>query len=134
MLAVIPSNGSYRAQMEHPDDFQSLEKYWSDYQLSDESKGDESPADLTSDVSLRKGLAKSVNGYRSSHRISTVGVPNGQGQLLSPYHPALSLPSMLQSFGPLIFPLFRAALLRKRILLVSEAPVELACNFGESFN
>jgi DENN domain-containing protein 11 len=49
---------------------------------------------------------------------------------LSPYHPAISLPTLIDTFGPLIYPLYKAALLRKRILLVTEAPVELACNFG----
>ena len=37
----------------------------------------------------------------------------------------------LDTFGPLIFPLYKTALLRKRILLVAQAPVELACNFGQ---
>lgn len=54
------------------------------------------------------------------------------GQSLSPHHPARSLPKFIDTIGPLIFPLYRAALLRKRILLVCQAPVELACNFGES--
>ena len=52
------------------------------------------------------------------------------GQSLDPYHPALSLPSFLDAFGPLIFPVYKAALLRKRILLVGQAPVEQTCNFG----
>jgi hypothetical protein len=47
---------------------------------------------------------------------------------LTPHHPAAKLVDLLHLFGPLIFPLYRAALLRKRILFVSEAPVELACN------
>jgi len=51
-------------------------------------------------------------------------------QTLSPYHPALSLPEYVMTFGPLIFPLYRAALTRKRILLITEAPVETPCNFG----
>jgi hypothetical protein len=38
----------------------------------------------------------------------------------------------LKLFGPLIFPLYRAALLRKRILIVTDTPVEFACNLGES--
>lgn len=51
---------------------------------------------------------------------------------LSPNHPALSLVEFLDTFGPLVFPLYRAALARKRILLITQAPVEKACNFGES--
>lgn len=52
------------------------------------------------------------------------------GQSLDPYHPALSLPSFLDTFGPLVFPIYKAALLRQRVLLVGQAPVEQACNFG----
>ena len=37
---------------------------------------------------------------------------------------------MVTAFGPLIFPLYKAALLRKRILLVTQAPVEIACKYG----
>ncbi|KAL1844953.1 hypothetical protein VTK73DRAFT_1448 [Phialemonium thermophilum] len=43
--------------------------------------------------------------------------------VLSPYHPAWSLTSLLDTFGPLIFPIHRAALLRKRILISTHAPV-----------
>ncbi|KAH6681988.1 hypothetical protein B0J14DRAFT_228237 [Halenospora varia] len=51
------------------------------------------------------------------------------GQHLSAYHPAWSLPSLLETFGPLIFPIHRAALLRKRILITAHAPVQETCNF-----
>lgn len=49
---------------------------------------------------------------------------------LTPDHPASSLLDSVQLFGPLIFPLFKAALLRKRILILTEAPVEFSCNLG----
>ncbi|KOS19208.1 Protein LCHN [Escovopsis weberi] len=48
---------------------------------------------------------------------------------LSPFHPAWSLTSLLDRFGPLIFPIHRAALLRKRILISCHAPVNQACDF-----
>ncbi|RYP21959.1 hypothetical protein DL767_009162 [Monosporascus sp. MG133] len=48
---------------------------------------------------------------------------------LSPYHPARSLTRLLDIFGPLIFPIQRAALLRKRILISCHAPVHEICNF-----
>lgn len=54
------------------------------------------------------------------------------GHRLSPYHPAWSLTSLLDKFGPLIFPIHRAALLRKRILISCHAPVHEICDFGES--
>lgn len=52
------------------------------------------------------------------------------GHRLSPFHPAWSLTSLLDTFGPLIFPIHRAALLRKRILISCHAPVHEVCNFG----
>ncbi|KAG6260041.1 hypothetical protein E4U49_005344 [Claviceps purpurea] len=48
---------------------------------------------------------------------------------LSPYHPAWSLVNLLDKFGPLIFPIQRAALLRKRILISCHAPVHEVCDF-----
>ncbi|KAI4715756.1 hypothetical protein E4T48_08047 [Aureobasidium sp. EXF-10727] len=47
---------------------------------------------------------------------------------LSQHHPAMSLAQNLDTFGPLIFPLQRAALLKKSILIMSPAPVQAACN------
>ncbi len=54
------------------------------------------------------------------------------GHRLSPHHPAWSLTSLLETFGPLIFPIYRAALLRKRILISTHAPVREVNNFGRS--
>lgn len=51
---------------------------------------------------------------------------------LSPYHPAWSLTKLLDRFGPLIFPVYRAALLRKRILISCHVPVREICDFGAS--
>ncbi|KAI0010180.1 hypothetical protein F4779DRAFT_579071 [Xylariaceae sp. FL0662B] len=51
------------------------------------------------------------------------------GHKLSPFHPAWSLTKLLDTFGPLIFPIQRAALLRKRILISGHAPVQEACDF-----
>ncbi|KAJ5099914.1 Protein of unknown function DUF2347 [Penicillium argentinense] len=48
---------------------------------------------------------------------------------LTPFHPASSLPDFIDRFGPLVFPLYRAALLRKRILFMTEAPVHTPCNY-----
>ena len=53
------------------------------------------------------------------------------GHRLSPYHPAWSLTHLLDTFGPLIFPIQRAALLRQRILISCHAPVHEICNFGQ---
>lgn len=49
---------------------------------------------------------------------------------LSNDHPAMSMVKHLDTFGPLLFPLYRAALLRKRILILTHPPVKEACNLG----
>lgn len=71
------------------------------------------------------------NGHARNRTSSDATALELPGQNLSPFHPALSLPEFIDTFGPLIFPLYRAALLRKRILLIGQAPVELNCNYGE---
>lgn len=71
-----------------------------------------------------------LNGYRRPHAISDATAMMTSHQTLSPHHPAISLPRLINDFGPLVFPLYRAALLRKRILMVGEPPVEPNCNFG----
>lgn len=48
---------------------------------------------------------------------------------LSKLHPVLSLHDMISFFGPLTFPLYRAALCRQRILIITETPVQRACHF-----
>lgn len=51
-------------------------------------------------------------------------------QILPPYHPALSIIDYIDVLGPLVFPLHRVALLRKRILMIGSAPVRKACEHG----
>lgn len=72
---------------------------------------------------------KSRHGRNRSASDGTALLPPGHN--LSAYHPAWSLSALLNTFGPLIFPIQRAALLRKRILITTHAPVEEACNFGK---
>jgi hypothetical protein len=71
-----------------------------------------------------------TNGYRKSRSMSATTAFISSNHALTPHHPALALLPSLQLFGPLIFPLYRAALLRKRILIVTDTPVEFACNLG----
>ena len=51
---------------------------------------------------------------------------------LSPSHPATSVNELLETCGPLIFPLHRAALLRKRVLFLCSPPLRKACDIGLS--
>ena len=68
--------------------------------------------------------------FRRGRALSDATAVTSPNHALAPFHPALSSPELIDEFGPLIFPLYRAALLRKRILLMGDAPIEMACNFG----
>ncbi|KAI9838112.1 MAG: hypothetical protein M1819_006268 [Sarea resinae] len=108
----------------------ALEDFWEKYRLRD----DVPPLLTDSSVdSVASSQFKSSSSRKEPHTrnrsVSDATALEPPGPTLSPFHPALSLPDFLTAFGPLIFPLQRAALLRERILLIGQAPVELACNF-----
>lgn len=70
---------------------------------------------------------------KGAHRdraISTVtAIPKDEARLPE-HHPALAIVQYLDLFGPLVFRLQQAALLRKRILFVGSPPVRTTCEFG----
>ncbi|KAL9609114.1 MAG: hypothetical protein Q9167_006092 [Letrouitia subvulpina] len=113
-----------------------LRQFWEEHQHheDDEVSGLESPGASPSALKNRRREGKqSPDGQpqtrnRAASTGSALALPR---QMLTPHHPALSLSTYLDTFGPLIFPLYKAALLRKRILLVCQAPVELVCKFGK---
>lgn len=102
-----------------PDDRRPLELFWEQARAKN---GDEAvpPGSRRGDGQSRRERAFS-NG-------STLF--NSEGQI-SPNHPALAFPEMLDLFGPLVFPLHRAALLRKRVLFLGRPPVQRQCDYGE---
>jgi hypothetical protein len=69
-------------------------------------------------------------GHSRARAISTVSAVMKDEESLPDYHPALSILRYLDVFGPLVFRLQQAALLRKRILFVGIPPVRTACEFG----
>ncbi|KAL2170175.1 hypothetical protein VTG60DRAFT_5127 [Thermothelomyces hinnuleus] len=110
---------------------QLLEEYWSRNAASETTALQplkdiplESP--LLGIKTARPCLGKGHARNRSASD-GTALIPPGHG--LSPFHPAWSLTSLLDTFGPLVFPIHRAALLRKRILISCHAPVHEVCNF-----
>lgn len=111
-----------------------LEEFWIEHQLREEDPVDQ--ASQINSPSLEKAKRREAqsprNGYvpQRNRAVSTASALAPPGQSLSPHHPALSLPVFLDTFGPLVFPIYKAALLRKRLLIVGHAPVELSCNFG----
>jgi hypothetical protein len=81
-------------------------------------------------VSFQSVLPTPVKGHSRKRSASDGTALIPPGHRLSPFHPAWSLTKLLDTFGPLIFPIQRAALLRKRILISTHAPVHEICNFG----
>ena len=110
-------------QIGNPEDVSLLDAYWAKYRITNEG------ADATASVDdgTSAGIPKKPNGYQKTRSMSDSTPAPSQG--LSQHHPAKALPVLFKAFGPLVFPLYRAALLRKRILVVGEAPVEINCDF-----
>ncbi|KAL9094986.1 MAG: hypothetical protein Q9165_002588 [Trypethelium subeluteriae] len=107
-------------------DTNALEDYWNKYR----SDGSPSSAVDTSKESLDPtAFPNGSSSHRRSRAFSTAAglLPSEQG--LHPSHPARSMLRFLDTFGPLSFPLYRASLLRKRILIIAEPPVRESCNF-----
>ncbi|KAI1769032.1 hypothetical protein GGR53DRAFT_274371 [Hypoxylon sp. FL1150] len=118
------------ALAENSKDVSVLEKYWEKNQARDETKEEEqgAPAIDTPSASFQTPKIPS-RGHVRNRSASDGGALLQPGHRLSPFHPAWSLTKLLDTFGPLIFPIQRAALLRKRILISCHAPVQEACNF-----
>ncbi|KAH6687414.1 hypothetical protein F5X68DRAFT_152987 [Plectosphaerella plurivora] len=109
-----------------------LEAYWDKTRASATSTT--SPLAASSETPLEPPLLSSQTdrlkkGHNRSRSASDGAALIPPGHRLSPFHPAWSLVSLLDTFGPLIFPIHRAALLRKRILISCNAPVHEVCDF-----
>ncbi|EKD20531.1 DUF2347 superfamily protein [Drepanopeziza brunnea f. sp. 'multigermtubi' MB_m1] len=110
-----------------------LEKYWEEHKAQGPSPPamTESPLDTPLSLKLEPVRNNTVkpNGHGRNRSASDGAALLPPGHSLSAHHPAWSLPRLLEAFGPLIFPLHRAALLRKRILITAQAPVQETCDF-----
>ncbi|KAG9232552.1 hypothetical protein BJ875DRAFT_466404 [Amylocarpus encephaloides] len=110
-----------------------LEEFWEEHKGQGTTPNNETESLIDTPTSVKFKAIRTSPGKPKSHnrnRSASDGaalLPSGQH--LAPYHPAWSLPSLLDKFGPLIFPIHRAALLRKRILITAHAPVQETCNF-----
>ncbi|KAG6365217.1 hypothetical protein INS49_006826 [Diaporthe citri] len=112
---------------------QMLVEYWEKCGTKDTSG--QAPAPITDSplnspaLSFVKRQSPKADGHARNRSASEGAALLPPGHRLSPFHPAWSLNRLLDTFGPLIFPIQRAALLRKRILISTHAPVHEACNF-----
>ncbi|KAJ5158088.1 Protein of unknown function DUF2347 [Penicillium coprophilum] len=113
---------------ENMSDMQNLCDYWDTYRIGGcGSSAPESPLD--SPLSLRFRPSERPDQSSRNRAFSDAMVLETFRPALTPFHPASSLPEFTECFGPLIFPLYRAALLRKRILFMGEVPVHTSCNY-----
>ncbi|KAI5924876.1 hypothetical protein F4810DRAFT_661786 [Camillea tinctor] len=109
-----------------------LEKYWEANQARDDVPGQDQTASKEAPNSPSVSFhapPKPPRGHARNRSASDGAALIPPGHRLSPFHPAWSLTKLLDTFGPLIFPIHRAALLRRRILIAGHAPVQEACNF-----
>lgn len=110
-----------------------LSEYWEKHQIREPDTSARPDSPLDSPLSLRfKPNGERPDDLRRSRVFSDAMVLEPSRPALTPFHPASSLPDFIDTFGPLVFPLYRAALLRKRVLLLAEAPVHAPCNYGTS--
>ncbi|RYP71632.1 hypothetical protein DL770_008089 [Monosporascus sp. CRB-9-2] len=111
-----------------------LEQYWKKHQARD-SETTEPETSLPKHMPDSPAISVQIppktppRGHARNRSMSDGTALLPPGHKLSPYHPARSLTCLLDVFGPLIFPIQRAALLRKRILISCHAPVHEICNF-----
>jgi hypothetical protein len=68
-------------------------------------------------------------GHSRERALSSITAVIPSEQSLPPFHPALSIIDYIDVFGPLVFRLQQAALLRKRVLFVGPPPVRATCEF-----
>ncbi|KAF2231433.1 hypothetical protein EV356DRAFT_525951 [Viridothelium virens] len=106
-------------------DTNPLEDYWNKYR----SDGTPSGVDTRRESLGPTAFSNGSPSHRRSRAFSTAAGLLPAEQSLHPSHPARSMLRFLDTFGPLSFPLYRAALLRKRILIIAEPPVRESCNF-----
>ncbi|KAG6012787.1 hypothetical protein E4U43_007645 [Claviceps pusilla] len=104
-----------------------LERYWDTHKAGADDDGQEmqNTAHVPDTPSPTREPMR--HGRRRSASDGIALIPHEH--TLSSYHPAWSLVNLLDKFGPLIFPIQRAALLRKRILISCHAPVHEVCDF-----
>lgn len=115
-----------------PTEHMFFEEYYEKHKARDIPEVPESASEEAASNQPDAPRPGSYSLYGRTRSVSDAAIPvtPGPGHTLSPSHPALSLNDFIDLFGPLVFPLYRAALARKRILLLTDAPVEPACNFG----
>lgn len=120
-----------RTYVQDMSNMKALSEYWESYRIRETDTTVVPDSPLESPIGVRsRPWRDRPEIQRRNRAFSDVLMVEARKPALTPFHPASSLPDFLDTFGPLVFPLYRAALLRKRILLMAEAPVHEPCNYG----
>lgn len=117
-----------KSVVQNVEDTGLLEQFWVERKLEDGGTAGASRSPTTRD-SIPTGQGQKRKRGRSDASVAPFSEPH-----VSQDHPALSIPALLDTFGPLVFPLHRAALLRKRILLLGSPPVQRSCHWVYEFS
>ncbi|PPJ55035.1 hypothetical protein CBER1_01458 [Cercospora berteroae] len=102
-------------------DTEPLEEFWEQHRADNPNR--------TAPSSPVASRADGTNGLGRKRLASEATLAGFHAEWSWPLdHPALHVPSMLETFGPLLFPLHRAALARQRILLLGSPSVQHNAN------
>ncbi|TQS37727.1 hypothetical protein Golomagni_01787 [Golovinomyces magnicellulatus] len=109
-----------------------LEEYWISHKASNVSIGiSESHLASLNGFGFKSlpSTPRQPRCHKRARSLSDTGISKANSSASSLHHPVKSIVKLIETFGPLIFPIYRAALLRKKILITTHAPVHEACNF-----
>lgn len=116
-----------RQVVENGEDKRALELFWKKHKLDESSRRASGASSSHNDGSL---LGLGVDSKKRRNRAlseATLAGFNAE-HASSADHPALHVPALLDVWGPLLFTLYRAALSRKRILLLGSPSVQANAN------
>ena len=115
-----------RIQVETPGNYGSLEEYFAHYQSPRHSAS--VPRPLTNGqhgIGTDQLTTSEVGTHTHTHT-----PPHPIHSLIQVVHPMGAITQYLQYFGPHIFILWKLALLKKRILIISPPPIGVVCYRG----
>ncbi|POS85420.1 hypothetical protein EPUL_003338 [Erysiphe pulchra] len=111
---------------------QVLEDYWEKHRVqtfSHETRISQLPSLIGAGFKSLPNSPRLPRSHSRSRSLSDIQLLHSDVHTLSTHHPVWSMVNLLDTFGPLIFPIYRAALLRQRILITTFPPVQETCNF-----
>ncbi|UJO13617.1 DENN domain-containing protein 11 [Fulvia fulva] len=113
-----------REVVKNTSDTRALELFWKQHRSDEAARGDSRPSSQPRSESSSAPEDKTRK--RAPSEATLAGL--SAGGALPVDHPASHVPAILDTFGPLLFPLHRAALARKRVLLLGTPSVQKHAN------